>query len=74
MPYRFFRHHTKPDYRMVLKASDPFPAETRETNWDETRTREDDDVNPDVKAEIEQKGYSLFRINLSLNEIEDGKG
>lgn len=69
MTYRFFRHRMYPQFRMVLKEPAPFPPETTEAEWELTRIREKDDVNPDVRTEIAEKGYSLFKIGISIEEI-----
>ncbi|MET3845962.1 hypothetical protein [Bradyrhizobium sp. OAE829] len=34
-----------------------------------TRSREAGDVNAEVREAVDQNGYSLFRIGLSLSEI-----
>ena len=37
--------------------------------WKLTRSREAGDVNAEVREAVDQNGYSLFRIGLSLSEI-----
>ena len=62
-------HVRHPSYRLVIRADAPFPSDTRESEWRLTRSRHSDDVNAEVREAIEQDGYSLFRIGLSLLEI-----
>ena len=67
--YKFFVHVRHPSYRLVIRADAPFPPETSESEWRLTRSRHSDDVNAEVREAVEQDGYSLFRIGLSLSEI-----
>jgi hypothetical protein len=67
--YRFFVHVRHTSYRLVVKADAPFPDGTREDDWRLTRSRHADDVNAEVREAVDQQGYSLFRIGLSLSEI-----
>jgi hypothetical protein len=67
--YKFFVHLRHPGFRLVTRADAPFPPGTSESEWRLTRSRRDDDVNPDVREAVDQHGYSLFRIGLSLSDI-----
>ncbi|MBR1154623.1 hypothetical protein [Bradyrhizobium sp. JYMT SZCCT0428] len=67
--YNFFVHVRHPSYRLVTKADVPFPSGTSEHEWKLTRSREAGDVNAEVREAVDQNGYSLFRIGLSLSEI-----
>ena len=58
-------HVRHPGYRLVTKADAPFPSGTSEDEWRLTRSGQADDVNADVRAAVDQNGYSLFRIGLS---------
>ena len=62
-------HVRHPAYRLVVKADAPFPAGTREDEWQITRSGRADDVNREIREAVERDGYSLFRIGLSLSEI-----
>jgi hypothetical protein len=61
-------HVRHPGYRLVTRADAPFPSGT-EDEWRLTRGRHSDDVNAEVRDAVDQNGYSLFRIGLSLSEI-----
>ena len=53
----------------MIRADAPFPSDTNESEWRLTRSRHSDDVNAELRDAVEQSGYSLFRIGLSLSEI-----
>jgi hypothetical protein len=67
--YQFFVHRRHPTYRLVTRADAPFPAGASEGDWRLSRSRQADDVNPEVREAVDRDGYSLFRIGLSLSEI-----
>ena len=67
--YKFFVHVRHPSYRLVISADAPFPAGASEREWRFTRAREASDVNAEVRDAVNQTGYSLFQIGLSLSEI-----
>ena len=69
--YKFFVHVRHPDYRLVINADAPFPSGSSEDDWQLTRSREAGDVNAEVRDAVDQTGYSLFRIGLSLSEIPE---
>ena len=69
--YNFFVHVRHPSYRLVTRADVPFPSDTSEDEWRLTRSREAGDVNAEVREAVDQNGYSLFRIGLSLSEIPE---
>ena len=62
-------HVRHPSYRLVVKADVPFPSGTSEDDWLWTRSREDGDVNAEVREAVDRDGYSLFKIGLKLSEI-----
>ena len=53
----------------MISADAPFPSGASEHEWQFTRTREASDVNAEVRDAVDQTGYSLFKIGLSLAEI-----
>jgi hypothetical protein len=57
-------------YRLVTRADAPFPSGA-EDEWRLTRGRHSDDVNAEVRDAVDQNGYSLFRVGLSLSEIPE---
>jgi hypothetical protein len=62
-------HVRHPGYRLVTKEDAPFPSGTLQDEWRLTRSRQADDVNAEVREAVDQNGYSLFQIGLSLSQI-----
>ena len=48
-----------------------FPAGAREEDWRHTFTREREDTATDVARLVDETGYCLFKIGLTLDEMED---
>lgn len=69
MRYRFYSHATQPQFRLVLSECDPFPGETTAYQWVHLRDREESDVAAEVRIEIAERGYSLFRVGVSFGDI-----
>lgn len=69
--YRFYRHRAHPRFRLVLRIGDPFPVETTADAWELTRERDEDDVNADALGEIRDRGYSLFQLGATFDQIPD---
>lgn len=53
----------------MTAAAAPFPAEGVEADWDFTRERPADDTNPDVRREVDETGYCLFRIGARFSDV-----
>lgn len=70
MSYRFHVHRQKPAYRLVTAEGAAFPAEGREADWRFTLARERQDTAPDVARLVDETGYCLFKIGLTLEEID----
>jgi hypothetical protein len=51
----------------VVWADRPFPPETTTAHWRLTRRREADDVNAEIRSEVDRNGYA--RIGLALSDI-----
>jgi hypothetical protein len=66
---KFHVNGRHPGYRLVTKADAPFPSRTSEDQWRLTRSRQADEVNAEMREAVDQSGYSLFQIGLSLSEI-----
>jgi hypothetical protein len=66
---QILRARATTSYRLVISADAPFPAGASEHEWRFTRAREASDVNAEVRDAVNQTGYSLFQIGLSLSEI-----
>ncbi|WP_066680015.1 hypothetical protein [Caulobacter sp. CCH9-E1] len=71
MSYRFHVHLTKPAYRLVIAEGAGFPAGAHEEDWRHTFTREREDTAADVARLVDDTGYCLFKIGLTLDEIGD---
>ena len=67
--YKFFVRVRDPSYRLVTRRDVPLPEETSEDEWRLPRSREVSGVNAEIGDAVDQTGYSLFRIGLSLSEI-----
>lgn len=67
--YRFFVHRRHPAFRLVTREDRPFPSQGREADWELTRVREAADVNEQVRAEADERGYSLFKLGFDFSEI-----
>lgn len=67
--YRFYRHWRRPNYRLVVRAEDPFPAGTRLVEWELTLERETADTGQDVRIMIAEMGYCLFRMGLTFDDM-----
>lgn len=70
MSFRFHVHRTKPAYRLVTAEGAAFPEEARESDWLFTLTRDRSDTAPDVARLVDETGYCLFKIGLTLGEME----
>jgi hypothetical protein len=53
----------------VTSADAPFPAGASEPDWRHARSREANDVNADIREDVDRDGYALFRIGLSLSDL-----
>ncbi|WP_296600339.1 hypothetical protein [Phenylobacterium sp.] len=67
--YRFLVHRRHEAFRLVVREDRPFPADGAEADWRETRVREAEDVNDQVRGDVERDGYSLFRIGLRFADL-----
>jgi hypothetical protein len=69
MAYRFHVHARRPSWRLVTRDDLAFPAEAMPQDWTFTRAREEADVNADVRGEIAQRGYCLFKIGATFADL-----
>jgi hypothetical protein len=69
MRYRFFVHRRHPAFRLVVREDRPFPPEGREADWEPTRVRDRDDVNDQIREEVDRAGFSLFKLGFDFSEI-----
>jgi hypothetical protein len=69
--YRFFVHRRHPAFRLVVREDRAFPPDGREADWESTRVREAGDVNEQVRAEVDARGFSLFKLGFDFSEIPD---
>lgn len=68
--YRFHVHRRVSAWRLVTADGAPFPAEGVESDWDFTRVRTAEDTNPDVRGEVGETDYCLFRIGARFGDVE----
>lgn len=67
-PYRFHVHRRVPEWRLVLR-EDLLPDGVCLDDWHFTRARAERDTSADTRREIEARGYSLFRIGYTLEDL-----
>jgi hypothetical protein len=70
MNYLFHVHKRLPGWRLVIRADMGMPSATAASQWQLTRERTVGDTNPDVRREVDEKGWSLFRLGGSFADIE----
>jgi hypothetical protein len=68
--YLFHVHRTVPRWRLVIREDTGMPAATTAEQWRFTRARTGDDVNPDIRHEVDVKGWSLFRVGGDFADVE----
>lgn len=69
MEYAFWVHKHQSSYRLVTIAGQPFPAQGHLSDWAPTRRRDPSDTNPDVARVVQERGYCLFRIGLTFDDL-----
>jgi hypothetical protein len=67
-PYRFHVHRRIPEWRLVLREG-LTPAGVRLDDWRFTRARSELDTSADTRSEIGARGYLLFRIGYTLEDL-----
>ncbi|HEX5290022.1 MAG TPA: hypothetical protein VFX25_14245 [Streptosporangiaceae bacterium] len=70
MRYAFYVHRELPRWRLVLGGGGTFPERTSAEQWRQTRTRDEADTNPDVRAEVRRQGYCLFSISATFDDLD----
>lgn len=68
--YLFHVHKTVRRWRLVIRKSKGFPAETTAEEWRFTRARTAEDTNVEVREMIEADGYSLFKVGGTFADVE----
>ena len=68
-PYHFYVHAHRPAWRLVRAEGAAWPDGAVAADWVFTRARSGADTNPDVKALVDAKGYSLFRLGGTFAEV-----
>ncbi len=69
MRYLFYVHRRLPTWRMVTGEHFKMPAGHSIDDWTLTRTREEEDTGADVRRDVAEKGYSLFRMGGDLSDV-----
>lgn len=57
--FEFYQDARRPEYRLIIRKGDPFPAEGREWVLRKIVGKMDDKAN----AEVEAKGYYYYRMD-----------
>jgi hypothetical protein len=70
MKYLFHTHSILPGWRLVVREDVGMPAATTEDEWTITRSRLAADTNPDVRKEVDEKGWCLFKLGGEFADIE----
>jgi len=65
--YEVYRHKKKLRFRLHKDSLAPMPAQAGTNAWELLRTTED--IDEDLKKEIERRGYALSRINLTFKDL-----
>lgn len=72
--YEFYVHVTKPRWRLVLGEGAQFPSAATADEWIQTRVRAANDTNQDVRTEIQRRGYCLFAISSTFDQMRRDGG
>jgi hypothetical protein len=67
--YLFHVHRAVPSWRLVIRDDTGMPAETSADQWRFTRSRSAEDTNPDVVREVDERGWSLFRLGGDFSDV-----
>lgn len=69
MRYLFYVHKRLRAWRMVTGEPFSMPAGHSIDDWTLTRTRSEEDTGTDVRRDVAEKGYSLFRMGGELSDV-----
>ena len=69
MRYLFYVHKRLRAWRMVTGEHFTMPAGHSLDDWTLTRTRAEEDTGMDVRRDVAEKGYSLFRMGGELSDV-----
>ncbi|PRZ42674.1 acetyltransferase (GNAT) family protein [Antricoccus suffuscus] len=67
--YVFYVHRQVSRWRLVLRDGDAFPDVTTAEQWQRTRIRTAADTNVDVRDDIASRGYCLFAITATFEDL-----
>lgn len=67
--YLFHVHRVVPGWRLVIRDDLGMPAETSADQWSFTRSRTAEDTNADVRREVDERGWSLFRLGGDFADV-----
>jgi hypothetical protein len=70
MKYLFHTHRILARWRLVVREGTGMPTGTSEDQWAITRSRLAADTNPDVRNEVDEKGWCLFKLGGEFADIE----
>jgi hypothetical protein len=69
MRYLFHVHRTVQSWRLVIRDDTGMPAQTSAEQWEFTRARSAEDTNTDVRREVDERGWSLFRLGGDFADV-----
>jgi hypothetical protein len=69
MRYRFYIHNRLRSWRLVTAEGALPPAGYVMDDWSHSRTREHDDTTPDVRQQIAEQGFALFKLGGGFADI-----
>ena len=69
MRYAFYLHKQLRAWRLVVLEGAPLPAGCVITDWSPSRVREHDDTNPDVRQQIAERGFALFKLGGDFADV-----
>jgi hypothetical protein len=69
MRYVFHTHERVRAWRLVTAEGAPLPDGFRSEDWLHSRTREADDTGTDVRREVDERGYVLFKLGGDFADV-----
>lgn len=67
--YSDYMHVRRPEYRMVIATGGPMPKGTRTEDWTLLKTRPADRLSEGGRRIVDEEGYAIIRVHVSLGEL-----
>lgn len=68
--YCDYMHRHLPQFRMVLPKGGPMPSGTTADDWELVRTRPAALLSVDGRRQVDQDGYAIIRVNVTIAELQ----